>query len=318
MIKKITVIVPIYNVEKYLEKCILSIINQTMKDLEIILINDGSTDKSNLICEKYKNIDERIKYISRENKGCGYTRNEGIRLAKSKYIAFVDPDDYLEIDVYEKLYKKIEEKGSDLCICGYKMIRENKICFYSIDEELAEKSDIYLKSVMYISVWNKLYKTKIIKNNGIYFPENIKISEDVVFNFKYYLKLNKIAVVNENLYNYFVRDDSITKNYKNYLDAFKALDCISKLFKTQKKDRLLKKVINEIFLHILCRTNYAILEDLKAENKPYFKIFKNGNTKYEKKYKKDMLFSTKFKLFYRKVRLNFVFLRPLYRKIRNI
>ena len=118
--KKITIIVPVYNAENYLKKCLDSLVKQTLKDIDIIVINDGSTDKSMKIIEKYCIQYDNVRMISRENRGISYSRNEGIKLAKTPYIAFVDSDDYVELDMYEKLYNLITKDESSIAICNYK------------------------------------------------------------------------------------------------------------------------------------------------------------------------------------------------------
>ena len=115
---KISIIVPIYNVEKYLPKCIDSIINQTLENIEIILVNDGSTDSCAEIIESYANKDNRIKVIHKKNGGQSSARNMGLDIAKGEYIGFVDSDDWLHYDMYENMYKSIKKVNSDLCVCG--------------------------------------------------------------------------------------------------------------------------------------------------------------------------------------------------------
>ncbi|UJF15261.1 glycosyltransferase [Jeotgalibaca sp. MA1X17-3] len=116
---KVSIIVPVYNVEKYLKKSIESLMNQTLKDIEIILVNDGSTDNSLFICKQYEKKDFRIKVIDKNNGGVSSARNIGIELASGQYIGFIDPDDWIEPEMYEKMYSKIEKTKSDVCICNY-------------------------------------------------------------------------------------------------------------------------------------------------------------------------------------------------------
>ena len=123
--KKISVIVPVYNVERYLKRCIESIINQTYKDLEIILVDDGSTDSSGNICDEYKKIDKRISVIHKKNGGLSDARNEGLKVVTGTYIAFVDSDDFLDLDMYEYMQKNIEKENADIVICGTKIDYDN-------------------------------------------------------------------------------------------------------------------------------------------------------------------------------------------------
>ena len=119
---KVSVIVPVYNQEKRLHRCMDSLVNQTLDSIELIVINDGSTDKSLKVLNEYKEkYPKKIKLITRENKGISITRNEGLSIAKGKYVGFVDSDDYVELDMYEKLYNKVEQEKCDIVICNYKM-----------------------------------------------------------------------------------------------------------------------------------------------------------------------------------------------------
>ena len=122
---KISIIVPVYNVERYLGKCINSILNQTFADFELILVDDGSTDRSGYICDDYKKKDNRIKVIHKENGGLSSARNAGLDIAKEKYIGFVDSDDFINKNMYEFLYKDIKVNNSDIAICDYEEVYEN-------------------------------------------------------------------------------------------------------------------------------------------------------------------------------------------------
>ena len=165
--KLISVVVSIYNMEKYLDKCINSIINQTHKELEIILIDDGSTDNSRTIAEKYSKIDKRIKYYYKKNGGLSDARNYGIKKATGEYIGFVDSDDYLEKEMYEELYKNIIKYNADISVVGFNIVYEdnnlNKVSYeepYNKLEVLNSKEafDILFKDSLFGNfAWNKLY-----------------------------------------------------------------------------------------------------------------------------------------------------------------
>ena len=124
---KISVIVPVYNVEKYLRKCIESILNQTFREFELILVDDGSTDSSGKICDEYALKDSRIKVIHKENGGASSARNAGLDVAKGEYIGFVDSDDWIEMDMYGELYRLIKENNTDISVCGINNIKRYKI-----------------------------------------------------------------------------------------------------------------------------------------------------------------------------------------------
>ena len=171
---KISVIVPVYNVEKFIKRCLDSIINQTTKDLEIILVNDGSTDNSGKICDEYAKLDNRITVIHKENGGISSARNIGLDVATGEWIAFVDSDDYIEKDMYEVLYKTAIEKNVDICACFFKYLTvDNKILFNLTQEQLDMNGkynskefleliykDEYMNGIC-VATWNKIYKKNI-------------------------------------------------------------------------------------------------------------------------------------------------------------
>ena len=224
----ISIIVPVYNVEKYLSKCLDSIINQTYKNLEIILIDDGSTDKSGEICDKYKNEDKRIIVIHQLNGGVSAARNTGIGVAKGRYILFIDSDDWIEKDYVSSLFTYA---GNDIIVCcGYKRIFDDKIIEHSVkkldelnkveflnllqDYELKKHKDFYINPIGNY-LWNKLFPSKVFKE--IKFP-NGKVYEDVFVGFKIYNKINKFIVIPYCGYNYMSRINSIVYSPpENYL-----------------------------------------------------------------------------------------------------
>lgn len=226
----ITVIVPVYNVEKYLEQCVKSLINQTYNNLEIILVNDASTDSSGSLCDELAKLDNRIKVIHKKNEGLGFARNSGMEVMSGKYVTFIDSDDYADLDLIEQLYSQLKQSKADTCIGGFKRVRDSgeiifkeeyeKIVYY--DSEVKnnllirmlgsspEKSD-----AVRMSVWNVLYSVDIIKNNDLKFPsEREFISEDIIFNINYYEYSRKVVVIDTSAYNYRVNAQSLTGKYK--------------------------------------------------------------------------------------------------------
>lgn len=215
---KISVIIPVYNVEKYIGQCLDSIVNQTYKNLEIIIVNDGSNDNSLEIINRYSQNDRRIKIINLENKGVSFVRNIGIKNSEGNYISFVDSDDYLNLNTYEKLAENLD--GEDLIIFNYgrfenstgEIIKEK----YVSDDEMQElpEEKRYLYSKINHSCWNKLYKTEYLKRNKFKFFEILY--EDVFFNLEVIYSTNNIKILNESFYNYRVnRKDSIMGNRNN-------------------------------------------------------------------------------------------------------
>ena len=226
----ISIIVPIYNAEKYLNKCIDSLVNQTKKEIELILINDGSTDNSENVIKSYK--DKRIKYFKNKNQGIGKTRNFGIDKATGKYIIFVDSDDYLDLNACEELYKKIEKEKADLVVCDfYRDIDGNleEVIIPSFDtSSLKENKNLLLD--INLAPWNKIYKTKLIKDNNIKFIENLKY-EDAPFVVDVIKFSKKIAKLNEKLNYYVIHNNSeTTVRDEKVFDIIKIIDLIRNKF----------------------------------------------------------------------------------------
>ena len=203
---KISIIVPIYNVEKYLRKCLESVVNQTLKDIEIICINDGSTDNSLAILKEYAQKDARIKIINQENSGVSASRNKGIELATGEYLMFLDSDDWLDLKALEILYKEISINKCDIVKFGIaEVYNNNNIKMHDTNNLLSKKyEELPLESQIYLHLfcWDKIYKTNFIKNNSVNFPLNIKTSEDCVFSILTLLSNAKIKNITDVLYYY--------------------------------------------------------------------------------------------------------------------
>ena len=217
MTDKISIIVPVYNVEKYLKECIESILSQTYKNIEIILIDDGSTDNSGKICDEYLKKDSRVKVIHKENGGLSDARNTGIEIASGKYIGFVDSDDYIAKDMYDFLYQNIKRENAEISGCNRFLVYENKIeiygkkeCYEVMDSQRAIEM---LCTIGYIGVsaYTKLYEAKLFKD--IRYPKG-KINEDMYTTYKLFDKANRIVYDATPKYYYRQRSGSIT-NSKN-------------------------------------------------------------------------------------------------------
>lgn len=223
---KISIVVPVYNVEKVLSRCIESIINQSFKDIEVILINDGSTDESGKICDKYKSLDSRIIVVHKKNEGVSKARNIGINNASSEYIMFVDSDDYIKLDMCEKLFNAIEGTTYDIALAGYErkfsfngketkkiLIKPDVISMDKFEQYVENWNKLFGKS-LFNAPWGKLFKLEYIKKEKIYFDETLKCGEDLVFNLEVLRKTHKIAVINESLYVYECTErESLTTQY---------------------------------------------------------------------------------------------------------
>jgi len=201
MEKKFSIIIPMYNSEKYIKRCIESVINQTYKNIEIILVNDGSTDNTFNLCEDIRRKDSRVILINKENAGVSAARNEGLNIAKGEYIFFLDSDDWIELNSIELLNKIVIQNESDLVI--YNTPRK-------ISEELyiKEKKDLnkilpdLITTELINAPWGKLYKNSLIRENNIRFSEDINIAEDFLFNIKYFININSMYLCDNNIYNF--------------------------------------------------------------------------------------------------------------------
>ena len=225
---KVSVIVPVYNVEPYLDKCLNTLVNQTLKKIEIIIVNDGSKDNSEKIIEKYlKKYPEKIKYIKKANGGLSSARNEGLKYASGEYIGFVDSDDYVSLNTFNLMYKKAKEKNFDLVVCNLNYVYETKTKMVSagLDKDLENEDEVKKNIVfLYLVVWNKLYKKEIL--DSLKFKEGIWY-EDVEFNFRVYPRVKSIGYVDKPLIQYVQRESSISKTIDkrlfNYIDNFNGL-----------------------------------------------------------------------------------------------
>ncbi len=212
----ISVIVPVYNVERYLNKCIDSIVSQTYKNLEIILVDDGSSDNCPAICDEWAEKDSRIKVIHKENGGVSSARNTGIELAAGEYLGFVDSDDYIDSDMYTVLYHQIKLTAADLSVVGV-YYGERTDCFDSDITFSKHQTHLMLfnqRDYMAFNGYlvNKLYKSEIIHKNNIRLNNNITMGEDMCFNFEYISHIDKSCVTKYCGYYYEYREDSCTNS----------------------------------------------------------------------------------------------------------
>lgn len=216
----ISVVIPVYNAEDYIKRCLESIQKQTYENLEIIVVNDGSTDNTQKVVEEMWQRDQRIRLIQKENDGVSAARNDGVAATTGKYIYFIDSDDYVENDIIEKLYKAISSQG-ELSVCGFTTVFMNKedVPFSLYDstsiisiEQYLEKMSQYLYSVYYGSLWNKMYVAGIIKKNNLKFRKDISLAEDFIFNLDYLQYVEKVTMLPECMYYYYQgNEESLTK-----------------------------------------------------------------------------------------------------------
>ena len=226
MFEKVSVIVPVYNAEKYLNRCVDSIISQSYNNLEIILVNDGSTDNSLLVCEEYLKKDDRIKLITQENRGAGLARNTGLLNAKGEFVIFVDSDDYLHNTAIEKCVNTQNQTNADLVMFGRFNQNEmgeitpkpmpNDKLFFKGEEitDLLAGLFTYKRGVG-ISCWGKMYCLDILKSNNIdFYSERQLLSEDAFFMLQLFAHLGSVAIIPESLYYYCQNENSLSHQYK--------------------------------------------------------------------------------------------------------
>lgn len=258
----ISIIVPIYNAEKYLSRCIDSLLSQTKKELELILINDGSTDNSDAIIKGYN--DSRIKYFKNDNNGIGKTRNFGIDNAIGKYIMFVDSDDYLDKDACKILFEKAERDTLDLVVCDFYRVENDRSYVEHLEdfESCCLKDNPQLLLCVNLAPWNKLYNTRMIKDNDIKFIEDLKY-EDAPFVCKVLDRSKRIGKVNKCLNYYVIHDNSETTiRDKKCFDILKIVDIIRNYFSGKEYiidclDKLTVKII----------TNYTIQQRVQLDKR---------------------------------------------------
>ena len=228
---EISIIIPMYNAELYIKKCLESVINQSLDDIEIIVVNDGSTDGSLEICKRYAEVDNRIVILNNKNKGVSVARNEGINIATAEYIMFVDADDWIEENMCQNLYKRINECDADICFCNNIKEYKNKSKYIDFGSSKDEINSEEVKEVILSLIEEKdkriahrresfrgpcakLYKRSIIIDNNITFKKELAIGEDLVFNLEYLKCCKKVVIEKRFLYHYRVNLQSATKRYR--------------------------------------------------------------------------------------------------------
>lgn len=248
MDKLVSIVIPVYNAAEYLDLCLQSIIKQTYQCLEIIVVNDGSTDKSYKIIQKYQKKDSRIIVFDNENHGVSYSRNYGISYAHGEYLIFIDSDDYIDSRYIEKLVNAVEKNRVNLAICRYKTFSKGQKfdggLKYGPNLVHSLNDDFYFLSTLgglpYGPV-GKIYKLDIIKNHNIKFREDISNGEDQIFNFSYFKKVNNYCLINEELYFYQIHNNSLSRNHS-------------------------KKMLNDLYI-----ARKYLVKFLQAEKIPYYK-----------------------------------------------
>ena len=277
----ISVIVPIYNVSRYLERCMESLLHQTYKNIEIIMVDDGSPDDCGKKCDRYAAEEPRIKVIHKKNAGLGMARNSGLEIAEGEYVMFIDSDDYTDVRMIERLYHRLTEEGADTCFCRYydtssegkdELARETylkqsycgdetkKVLLGMIGSLPEQAGDVEIG----MSVWKGLYSLDIIRDNGILFPsEREYISEDIIFHMQYLVKAKHIVIEGTANYHYCDNGASLTKSYK--ADRFQMEKVLLKK-EVQELNQIFKKdeYAGRLYKAFLGRVRHCIAQEVNA------------------------------------------------------
>lgn len=268
--KKVSIILPVYNAEKTIKQCLQSIVEQTLQEIEVIIINDGSKDYSLSILEKYqKEYAEKITIKTIPNGGVANARNTALQLATGEYIGFVDSDDYLEKNMYEKLYQEAKKQNADIAVCGYFIQKEEEIKPYQLGNKeqygknISENPELFLHSVPYL--WNKIFKRELIVKNQKTFHKELRIFEDLEFTYTLFLKANKIVKVDEPFYYYVKTKNSLTDGFsEKFLDIIPAIQILKKEFQeapnaNQLEEYLLYITLNHIYIRCRKKIHFKTL-----------------------------------------------------------
>ena len=280
---KVSVIVPIYNAEKYIKKCVESILNQSLKEIELILVNDGSTDASYSICQTYAEKDKRIVLLDQVNAGVSVARNNGLNVAKGKYIEFVDADDYIESDTIEILYKRAVKSNSDTVIFGIKNVYSDNESFtdvkdedYTLTEFLKHYGE-YISNAIIGATWNKLYRRELIE--GVRFIEGKRYNEDLFFNLDALKKCKIISLHQGVHYNYIHNADSVTSKYIENLFEIYA--------ESNKKAIQFLKETNSYDINVCAQSTRFVNQTIAA----VLMLYRKNDKMYEKLIKTNKIFS---------------------------
>lgn len=307
---KVSLIIPVYNVQDYIEKCLDSVVNQTIDDMEIIIVNDGSKDQSKQKIENYLEKYPKIKYLEKENGGLSDARNYGLKFSRGEYVAFLDSDDYVEKNTYEEMYNLAKKEKSDMVECDFiweypNKIREDIGVLYSSKKEMIEKARVV--------AWNKLIKREIIEKTNLQFPVGLRY-EDVEFFYKMVPYISKVSFVKKCLIHYVQRGDSIanTQNIRTK-EIFKVLDNVIKYYKENNLYNEYEQELEYIYVRfLLCSSlkRMCKIEDKRQRKQAIQETWENINTKFPNWRKNDILKKKSMKNLY--IRSNNKFTYKIY------
>ncbi len=265
---KVSIIVPVYNVEKYIVKCMESLVNQSLDDIEIIVVNDGSTDGSREILKDYENkYPNKIKVFDKSNGGLSDARNYGVQYATGEYIAFLDSDDYVELSMYEKMYNKAKEESSDMVECDFIWEYPNK---QKVDNGRIYENKKEMITYARVVAWNKLIKRSLIQDTKIEYPKGLRY-EDIEFFYKMVPYYNKVSFIKEPLIHYVQRDNSISNDQNERTkEIFNVLDNVIEYYKYKGLYQEYKTELEYTYVRILlCSSLFRIvkIKDRKIRKK---------------------------------------------------
>ncbi|MDL2246076.1 glycosyltransferase [Methanobrevibacter sp. OttesenSCG-928-K11] len=283
---KVSVVVPVYNVEKYLNDCLDSLINQTLEDIEIICVNDGSTDNSLAILEKYQNKDNRIQIITRENGGLSAARNTGMEYTKGEYISFIDSDDWIELDTYEILYEFAKSKDLDILMFPFNFYNDDTGEIYqtqynslevidsSFDEKIFNYKDVK-KSLFKIShsAYNKIYKSSFLSNIDAHFEEGLNY-EDIPFFFLTFLNTDKVSIIRKSLYLYRIRDGSITTSGSE--ESYGIFKILTIFLNLMKEKNLFEELKQDILMYLIVNIKFVYIRLNEKFRNDFFELIKKN------------------------------------------
>ena len=286
----ISIIIPCFNAEKTLEKCLKSVVQQSYANLEIIIIDDGSTDETSLIYNKFQSNDERILVLKQQNSGVSKARNTGVKAATGDYICFVDSDDWAELNYCSELYSLLVGENADISIveASYEDENGNVLCNKPTSEEKifdGNRALVLLLEDREIQShpWGKLFKADLLKN--VHFPENLKCFEDYSTLFKIFNKAVKVVKSNEKLYHYIQREDSLSHNlspetaYQFFLAIMEVFEFWRNSAKVGDRNKIIKNIVRKLLMVLKRITRNTKEDEMKSEKEEIRRAF-NSFLKY--------------------------------------
>ena len=286
----ISIIIPCFNAEKTLEKCLESVVQQSYANLEIIIIDDGSTDETSLIYNKFQSNDERILVLKQQNSGVSKARNTGVKAATGDYICFVDSDDWAELNYCSELYSLLVGENADISIveASYEDENGNVLCSKPISDEKifdGNRALVLLLEDQEIQShpWGKLFKADLLKN--VHFPENLKCFEDYSTLFKIFNKAVKVVKSNEKLYHYIQREDSLSHNlspetaYQFFLAIMEVFEFWRNSAKVGDRNKIIKNIVRKLLMVLKRITRNTKEDEMKSEKEEIRRAF-NSFLKY--------------------------------------